>query len=977
MKKILLFLGALPGLGSASAQAYFQQEVNYAIEVELDDQRNMLRGQVEMEYHNHSPQTLDTLWMHLWPNAYSGRRTALARQLLRQGNRAIEDAQPEDLGYIDSLDFQIDGQAARWSQHPDHPDIAYLVPPSPIAPGAVVRIETPFRVKIPAASISRLGQAQQTFQITQWFPKPAVYDRDGWHVMPYLNQGEFYSEFGSFDVSITVPTDYVVAATGQLQTAEELAWLEGIAQRNAAGDSTAHLPSPFDGPTKTLRYTQDRVHDFAFFLDKNFTVAHSSVSLPHSGRVVSTWAFFPPEERLWNSATQYIDSAVYHYSRWNGDYLYDHCTAIYGALSAGAGMEYPMITIIGDASNARSLEQVIVHEVGHNWFYGMLAFNERLHPMLDEGINSFYEQRYFKEVFPQELISETANPGVARLLGIEQVPVDGTHLLTYYLSASYNTDQANDLHAEAFLPLNYGTIVYAKTAVAFNLLMNYLGPEVFDPIMLDFFDQWKLKHPTFDDLRAHFEQATDKDLDWFFDAMLQSEAKLDYQLCRLRDGEALVRNRGGVAAPFCLNALSQGQIVATRWHEGFDGKQWVALPDADFDRLDLGNDWVLPDFRSQGNSLRAQGLAKWLERPTLKLGAGLEKPGQSQTFVMPIAGYNTLNGAMVGLLLHNGLFPQPRLELQAAPMFALGGRHLESSDRLVGSARVAYHIRPADSWLGDLTLYAQGRRFGYLHNPLANLELARHYTVLNYGFSLRSKRRDALNPNQFFADAHLVSTADGHLSRDFGSAELAWANTNAKMPFRLSLRHERELDFGYDKTVALFEATIPYAKKKDIELRLLAGQADASPLGVPLLVGAYEAWADPLRRDLFVSRDYLADGFWNRQVAFYDGGMLALREQVETLVSVGFNMALPKIPLLRVYGQMASFQNDDVWETTQEFGLELRLLRGVASLYLPLYNGMNQELYDGYGQYLGFTLNLGTLNIFKQAEKVLEMTPPQ
>ena len=212
---VIAFLATAFLSEQAAAQAdYFQQTVDHQIAVALDDAEHTLRGDIATRYTNNSGDTLDFLWIHLWPNAYKNGQTALAQQKFRQGEMFMFWALQRDLGGIDSLDFAVDGVAAEWSYHPQHIDIAKLSLPQPLAPGESLEYATPFRVKLPSGKISRLGHIGESYQITQWYPKPAVYDRDGWHEMPYLNQGEFYSEFGSFDVKITLPKNYVVGATG-------------------------------------------------------------------------------------------------------------------------------------------------------------------------------------------------------------------------------------------------------------------------------------------------------------------------------------------------------------------------------------------------------------------------------------------------------------------------------------------------------------------------------------------------------------------------------------------------------------------------------------------------------------------------------------------------------------------------------------------------------------------------------------------
>ena len=209
----------------AQSRPYFQQEVNYKIIATLDDQAHTLTGSVEFEYINHSPDVLPDIWVHLWGNAFKNRHTAFCKQKLQDGSSRYYFAEDKDLGYYKNLDFTADGQKAAWKYDPANPDIARVTLAQPLAPGGRVRIATPFFLKIPA-SFSRLGHVGTSYQMTQWYPKPAVYDLQGWHAMPYLDQGEFYSEFGSFDVTLTLPDNYVVGATGILQTPSELDFLK-------------------------------------------------------------------------------------------------------------------------------------------------------------------------------------------------------------------------------------------------------------------------------------------------------------------------------------------------------------------------------------------------------------------------------------------------------------------------------------------------------------------------------------------------------------------------------------------------------------------------------------------------------------------------------------------------------------------------------------------------------------------------------
>jgi len=216
-QKFVSFICLLASL-TASAQtklnqASWQQRVDYTIQVALNDSQNTLTGIETMVYYNNSPSSLSEIYIHLWPNAYLDNQTPFANQQVVNGQTDFYFAQTEKRGKIDSLNFKVDGVKVKAEFMYGGYEVCKLILPKLLGSMQKVEITTSFRVKLPEV-FSRMGHDDNLYCVTQWYPKPAVYDVNGWNTMSYLDQGEFYSEFGKFDVSITVPKDYVVAATG-------------------------------------------------------------------------------------------------------------------------------------------------------------------------------------------------------------------------------------------------------------------------------------------------------------------------------------------------------------------------------------------------------------------------------------------------------------------------------------------------------------------------------------------------------------------------------------------------------------------------------------------------------------------------------------------------------------------------------------------------------------------------------------------
>ena len=307
---VCLLLGA-GTMNRSQAQEYWQQELKYTIKVKLDDQKHFIYADETIEYLNNSPDDLTFIYMHLWPNAYKDQSTALCKQKLENGQPALYYAKEEHRGYIDGLDFQVDGAKVKWELDSQYIDICKITLNKPLKSGGRITISTPFQVKFPRGVYSRLGHIGESYQVTQWYPKPAVYDKNGWHPMPYLDQGEFYSEFGTYDVQITLPQNYVVGATGDLIGGDdERRFLEEKIERTKEYLKTvsANGPRPksvgiddLTFPTsasemKTLHYRQSNVHDFGWFADKRWYVLKGEVELPHTKRKVDTWVMFTDAE---------------------------------------------------------------------------------------------------------------------------------------------------------------------------------------------------------------------------------------------------------------------------------------------------------------------------------------------------------------------------------------------------------------------------------------------------------------------------------------------------------------------------------------------------------------------------------------------------------------------------------------------------------------------------------------------------------
>ncbi len=474
-------------------QDYWQQKVDCNIEVSLNDSSNTLNGNISIQYFNNSPDTLSFIWFHLWANAYKNDRTAFSEQLLENGRTDFYFSDDAQKGYINQLDFKVDQIKSRMEIHPKFEDIVKIILPKPLLPGTSITIETPFHEKLPF-QFSRTGYQNHSYQITQWFPKPAVYDKKGWHEMPYLDQGEFYSEFGNYHVAITVPKGYKVAATGKLLTTKD------------SIDKT------------TLVYEEKNIHDYAWFTDKDFIIEHDTLQL--QSKIIDVYHYHYKREDKNNglpiNTIDYIKRAIKTKSQWIGEYPFEMVSVVESKADYIGGMEYTTIALIENNFEWYSHDLLINHEVGHNWFYGILASNERDYPWMDEGMNTYYDNRYSSLFYPE---TDYQTKFIKK-----RMPDDMVRLMLDQLYKE-KKDQPITTKAAEFSELNYNVIAYSKTADWMKSLERKMKKDPFDKMMKKYFDKWKFKHPYPEDFKKVVESSDSANYKSFF-SLLDAKGSL-------------------------------------------------------------------------------------------------------------------------------------------------------------------------------------------------------------------------------------------------------------------------------------------------------------------------------------------------------------------------------------------------------------------------------------------------------------------
>jgi hypothetical protein len=996
---IILLAAGYHHAAAQSKGGYWQQHVAYTIHVRLDDQHHLLRADETIVYTNNSPDTLSELFFHLWPNGYRNNRTPFARQRLAEGLKDFHDAPKSDRGFIDSLHFSADGKDIQTDYIDKSGEIARLKLNSPLRPGQSVRITTPFLVKIPK-TFSRMGHSGQAYYISQWYPKPAVYDRHGWNTFPYLDQGEFYSEYGSFDVSITLPENYVVAATGKLQNASEISFLDSMAKANVIfniddrSNKLRNLPKdagPFPASSskyKTIEYIQDSVHDFAWFADKRYLVEKTDTVLPSGRKITCRTMYTRNQKPVWQGSAKYVAQTIGFYSQMVGEYPYPSATAISGDLMPSAGgMEYPMVTLISTKSG---LQEVIVHEVGHNWFYGILGSNERIHAWMDEGINSFYEFLFKdKNITLRRCFKEAKKAD--NLFSIFQV---SSTMAAYTLQARLGLDQPVDLPAAGYTQINYGTIVYGKTAGILQYLYFYLGKDEFNRIMHIYFERWKFKHPMPEDLKNLFEQEAKKDVSWFFKDLLFTDKKMDYAITSVKKNgnnyTITLKNTGGVAGPVFAAICNKDSILKDSVVFNPEKKYTITLSSGDAAGYALINPFpATPDVFRANNRYGIMPATGRFNPPHLQPFIGVERTDRTNILWAPAVAWNAQDKWMLGLMFSSDLLPPKRLSWQLMPMYGFG------SKILTGMGGISYTLMPyAADTRHSIEFGVNAKRFSF------DASVKGYYTKIQPFITWEFQHKPLANSIK-----HQVSIRSGYIYNHIGNPEPSYPDSS--FPAKLIVNelkytihkgpYIRSLDAGIvfrnipgttnQLTAELVMRRPSPIHKQQIYFRLFAGTLVGNNTGnnryfLPL--GGIGGYQDFAYDNLYMDRTG-KDRVFGQQLEPGGGfkfvtntGAFSTNKWMVTSSLAANIPGLPAFLPLHLYLDGGIYSDlDNKLKEAYSGGVKISIWQGNFEVYFPLFysadisNWMKNQ-YHSYGRQITFRANIKALDPRKLIKSNLE-----
>ncbi len=666
--------------------AYWQQDVHYTINARIDETDNRIDGEQKLVYTNNSPDTLTFVYFHLYQNAFV--KGSYLHDLER-GNKVKSKLGSKEAAGLGTVveNIKADGQTVQTVL--DNTILKVLLP-KPLQPGAAVTFTLNFKTWWDNGGTRRRMQMYDAWGFkhyngVQCFPKMCVYDRKaGWDTYQHLNK-EFYGDFGAWDVTLDFPSNYIVEATGELQNRSEALpakLREQLDVKNFAAKKWNEAPStiiPYaKGERKKWKYHADNVHDFAFTADPSYRIQTT-----YWNGIECVGLVQEPHASGWQNSAEYVSKIIKTFSEDIGMYAYPKMVAA----DANDGMEYPMLTLDGGFNPG--YHGLLVHEIGHNWFYGMVGSNETYRAAMDEGFTQWLTAHGLRRIDGENMIATPPKSKYRRRFA-EPVNTMDRNVLNGYTGAALTQNElplnthSNDFHDALAHEGGYGQVYYKTSSMLYNL-QYVLGDSLYLKAMQHYFDQWKMAHPYFEDFRASVIRYTHQDLNWFFDEWFETTKTIDYGICHIRrikgqDSFAVkLRRTGQMQMPIDLtitarNGEKHNYYIPNTWFEKSTTAttlpKWfgwgkleptytahVAIPSG-IRNVQIDTTYRLADIDPLDN-YKTKGMLLSPKAVIIKLDGGLNNPVDRRhyrAYLRPDIWWNPVDGIKAGLHLESDYF---------------------------------------------------------------------------------------------------------------------------------------------------------------------------------------------------------------------------------------------------------------------------------------------------------------------------------
>lgn len=910
----------------------FSQQNSISIKSKLDTEKDELKIQQEIVFHNPSDSILTKVYLHNWANSYRDRKTPLSKRFIKDFRKDLYFAKPQELGSSTIKSLSVDFENVYFKELDKQADIIEIDLDKPLHPNSKITISITYIVKTPNARFTKYGKTKTGYHLRNWYLTPAIYD-NGWQLMSNLNLDDLYEKGTDFKIEIDVPKDLIVESNlYQYKTKKENTNSYYLVGKNKTDvilgiNKTKQLKTY---NTKTVTVHTDV---FSKELDYNLTTSILNREILFIQKYLGK---YPHLEIFIDKATQ-------------------NKNPIYGLNQLPNFLRPFSDTFKWDVTMFKALTKRYIENT--------LLLNKRKDYWLIDGIQNYLMIEYVEEYYPEvKLLGKVSNSWLVKGFNISKLDFNDKYPFVYQFTARKFLDQALNTSADSLSNFNRKIVSKYKAGLGFRFLKGYLGDSILNQTIQEFYQNNQLKITSSTHFNKLLSSKTTKDLDWFFNDFVKTNKKIDHKIESVKKEKdsisVTIKNKRNITTPLALYAIKDEEIKLKKWVADVDSTKTVKFKKGDYDTFVLNYENLYPELNTLNNwkTVDKKILNKPLKFSFLK---DISSPNFNQVFYQPDINYNFYNGLILGVKLHNKPLIKRNFEFKIAPYYAT------KSNTVIGSFSLLYNQFFEKTKIYKVAYGLAGGTSDYAPN-LSYKSLTPYVDITFKRKTLRDISSEYLRAKLIHIDKEIAPDAIRTDQDNYSVLSLSYNYSNPDIikEFRYSFSTEFAKKFS-KATLDLRFRTLTTTDTQ-LDFRFFAGVFFNNKTE-----GDYFSFGLDRSNDYLFQLNYLgrseSSGFFSQQYIINEGGfksVLPTRFANQFMVSNNSSIGLWR--WIEVYNDVAFLKNkNQPLYFAYENGIRFNFVHEIFEIYFPLYSNNGWEIsQNAYPEKIRFSLSADVKSIY-------------
>ena len=910
----------------------FSQQNSISIKSKLDTEKDELKIQQEIVFHNPSDSILTKVYLHNWANSYRDRKTPLSKRFIKDFRKDLYFAKPQELGSSTIKSLSVDFENVYFKELDKQADIIEIDLDKPLYPNSKITISITYIVKTPNARFTKYGKTKTGYHLRNWYLTPAIYD-NGWQLMSNLNLDDLYEKGTDFKIEIDVPKDLIVESNlYQYKTKKENINSYYLVGKNKTdvilGINKTQQLKTYN--TKTVTVHTDV---FSKELDYNLTTSILNREILFIQKYLGK---YPHVEIFIDKATQSKNP-------------------IYGLNQLPNFLRPFSDTFKWDVTMFKALTKRYIENT--------LLLNKRKDYWLIDGIQNYLMIEYVEEYYPEvKLLGKVSNSWLVKGFNISKLDFNDKYPFVYQFTARKFLDQALNTSADSLSNFNRKIVSKYKAGLGFRFLKGYLGDSILNQTIQEFYQDNQLKITSSNHFNKLLSTKTTKDLDWFFNDFIKTNKKIDHKIESVKKEKdsisVTIKNKRNITTPLAIYAIKDEEIKLKKWVADVDSTKTVKFKKGDYDTFVLNYENLYPELNTLNNwkTVDKKILNKPLKFSFLK---DISSPNYNQVFYQPDVNYNFYNGLILGVKLHNKPLIKRNFEFKIAPYYAT------KSNTVIGSFSLLYNQFFEKTKIYKVAYGLAGGTSDYAPN-LSYKSLTPYVDITFKRKTLRDISSEYLRAKLIHIDKEIAPDAIRTDQDNYSVLSLSYNYSNPDIikEFRYSFSTEFAKKFS-KATLDLRFRTLTTTDTQ-LDFRFFAGVFFNNKTE-----GDYFSFGLDRSNDYLFQLNYLgrseSSGFFSQQYIINEGGfksVLPTRFANQFMVSNNSSIGLWR--WIEVYNDVAFLKNkNQPLYFAYENGIRFNFVHEIFEIYFPLYSNNGWEIsQNAYPEKIRFSLSADVKSIY-------------